>query len=320
MRHVQKIRSAWPVWAMAVVLMVLLVACGSNRESALSTSDEELMAATNQSDFDKLVAEGDALWGERVEEAKLTQAIAKWEEAAKAATPNRTAEERRLALAELYTKIARGHYLMADTHIRFAGGDDDVREDRMKATFNNGVTSAEKALALYSPKFAEAIRNNQDVEDSIPLLDKSAVPAMYWYAASIGKWASYVGFAEIVSRKDSIKMMMDRVYELDSAFFFGGPPRYLGAFFSRLPGFAGKDLDKSRQFFEESIKAAPGYLGTRVLMAQDLALQLEDKELFRTQLEFVVNYDLSQSPEIAAENTFEQRKAKKLLEDMDDLF
>ena len=309
------------IWVIALIgLALALAACGGNRESALNKSDKELMAVTNQSDFDKLIAEGDALWEDRAKADSLKQAIAKWEEATQSATPNRSEDERRLALADLYSKIARGHYLWADAHMRFSGGDEDAREDAMRRKFNDGVTAAEKALALYAPTFAEAIRQNKGVEESIPLLDKRAVPAMYWYASSIGKWASLEGFAEIVSRKDAIKMMMDRVYELDPTYFHGGPPRYLGAFFARIPGFAGKDLNKSRAYFEESIKTSSGYLGTRVLMAQDLATQLDDKALYREQLEFVLKFDLSQAPDIAAENSFEQRKAKALLDDIDDKF
>ena len=52
---------------------------------------------------------------------------------------------------------------------------------------------------------------------------------------------------------------------LDENYFFAGPHRYFGAMYGLAPGFAGGDMDKSREHFEKAIALAPNYLGSRVL-------------------------------------------------------
>lgn len=225
-----------------------------------------------------------------------------------------------MALFDVNTRLARAFYFLADAHIRFEpGDDDDVRDDRMKETYNKGLTAAERALVLYSPKFAQAIKEKKPFNEAAKSLDKGAIPAVYWYATNAGKWALLEGFTEILSRKDDIKAMMDRAAELDPNYFYGGPHRYFGAYFTKLP-FPGGDLKQSKAHFDKAVSMAPNYLGTRVLIAEMHATKAENKAMFKEQLEFVLKFDVESAPELKAENTFEQRKAKALMANIDDLF
>lgn len=301
-----------------LLLAFSALACGANRETALVQSDKELLTGTQQGDFQKAVEEGDAAWAERLDRARLNAAISAWERAAAIETPNLSEDERRRALYDLHIKLARAHYLLADGHIR-TSAEPGTQDELLMETYNRGVTAAEKALAIYSPEFAKAIQLEKPMPEAIQLVDKGGVGAMYWYATNVGKWALLVGFAEILSRKDNIKAIMDRVEELDPLYFHGAPYRYFGAYYTKLP-FPGGDLDKSRQYFDKSITASPDYLATRVLMAELLATKAEDKDLYRKQLELVLAFDLTQNPDLLPENTFEQKKAKQLLDAIDDNF
>lgn len=307
-----------PGLLLLLALLLTSAACGANRETALIRSDKELMAGSQQGDFQKANEEGDAAWAERMERPRLEAALASWEKAATIETPNLSEAERRLALYEVYLKLARGYYFLADSHIRLAG-EPGSQDEAMMDTYNRGVTAAEKALAIYSPDFAKAIQYEKPMPEAIQLIDKGGVGAMYWYATNVGKWALLAGFAEVLSRKDNIKAIMDRVEELDPLYFHAAPYRYFGAYYTKLP-FPGGDPPKSRQYFDKAIAASPDYLATRVLLAEMLATKIEDKELYRQQLEFVLAYDAAKVPELLPENTFEQRKAKLLLAEIDDRF
>lgn len=298
---------------------VLAMACGPGRETALVKSDAELVAAKTQGDFQKTVAEGDEAWTGRKDRAKTEAAIAKWEAATDIATPDLSEDERRAALAGIYEKLARGYYFLADAHVRLGGGDEDKVEEEMKKTFEKGTTAAELGLGVYSKEYAKAIRYETPIPEAIKVLDKGAVPLMYWYATNVGKWALLEGFAEILSRKDNIKAIMDFAEANDPLYFSGAPYRYFGAYYTKLP-FPGGDIEKSKAYFDKAIAADPNYLATRVLFAELNATKSGDKEAFQKHLQHVVDYDLSKAPELEPENHFEQLKAQKLLANMEDYF
>jgi len=315
-----KLQIKQTLWLACLLALVatFITACGADRETALIKSDAELMAATQKGDFDKAIEEGDQAWLERADRKKLEASIAAWEKAATIETPNLSETERREALYGLQTKLARAYYFLADSHIRLSGSGEAIEEEMM-TVYNQGVTAAEKGMALYSPEFAQAIKLEKPMPEAIQLLDKGAVGSMYWYATNVGKWALLAGFAEILSRKDNIKAIMDRVEQLDSLYFYGAPYRYFGAYYTKLP-FPGGDLDKSKQYFDKAIAASPEYLATRVLLAEMYATKAEKKDIYKEQLEFVLKYDLEQSPELKAENLFEQKKAQRLLDKINDNF
>ena len=82
---------------------------------------------------------------------------------------------------------------------------------------------------------------------------------------------------------------------------------------------AGGDLDRSRQHFEYSIGQQPNYFGTRVLMAENLAVKLQDREMFVEQLQYVIDGDPSALEGAEPENAVEQRKAREAMERVDEL-
>ena len=306
-------------YALTLFALLCMTACGAGRQSALVQSDAELLKATGQGDFQAKVAEGDTAWESRKDTAQLEAAIAAWEASTTVATPNLSEEDRRAALAQVYAKLTRAYYFMADSHVRMSGGDEDVLEEKMKQVFEKGATAAELGLGVYSKAYADAIRQETPVPEAIKLLDKGAVPLLYWYATNIGKWALLEGFTEILSRKDNIKAIMDLVEAVAPDYLSGAPYRYFGAYYTKLP-FPGGDIDKSTEYFEKAIAVNPNYLSTRVLYAQMNATKADDKELFKKQLQYVVDFDLSQAPDIGPENHYEQLKAKQMLENIDDLF
>lgn len=260
------------------------------------------------------VAEADALWDQRADRKQLEAAIALWEQAA-AAAPS----------ADVAAKLARGHYLLGDGFMALA--DDVAGRD---AEYQKGLDWATTALKLSAPEFSAAMAGGAKHADAITKAPKESVPAMYWYASNLGKWAASKGFATRIKYKDDIKATMDHVKALDESFFHAGPWRYFGAFEALTAGIAGGDLKKSKDNFAKAVTMAPGYLGTKVLWAELLCVKIQGdadndgqndgKVQFKKLLDEVIAADPNVDPTIAAENGLEQQKAKKLLAKIDDLF
>lgn len=306
MRHVAVVISC--VSALAAGCATTHQANWAEKPAAVAAAPEAATAAAG------VLTEGDELWKQRADKAKLAAALAKWEEAAKVA-PN----------AELAAKLARGHYLMGDGFLSLE--DDAAGRD---AEYQKGLDWATTALKLAAPEFAAAMAGNAKHAEAIKLAPKEAVPAMYWYAANLGKWAAAKGFATKLKYKDDLKATMEHVKSLAPDFFYAAAWRYFGGYEAATAGIAGGSLDKSKENFEKAIQLAPNYFGTKVLYADFLCTKLQKdtdgdgisdgKKKFKELLESVISGDPNVDPEIAAENTIEQAKAKKLLAQIDALF
>lgn len=292
------------------VILGIATSCGGSYESAWEEDDSTGQGTqggetggTGES-AEALVARGDEAWAGRDEEAQVRAAIEAWEQAV-AANPDD---------AETWVKLSRGYYFLSHGHLRWSD------PDAMAETYQTGIRAAERALRALSPEFAERMAAGEHVQDAVSILGADAVPALYWRASNLGRWARLDGFATVLSFKDEIRAVMTRCMELDRYYFFAGPDRYFGAFFAIAPTYAGGDLDRSQQHFEESIRRAPNYFGTHVLYAENLAVKRQDREAFEEHLNTVIEGDPESLPEAAPENRVEQRLARDLLEQADDLF
>lgn len=262
--------------------------------SPTAASPEQLQAA---------IAEGDALWKERGDKAKLIAAIAKWESAAAQGD------------AELLTKLARAHYLLGDGFY-FLEGNHEARY----AEYEKGLAWATRALKLAAPAFVKAMAEGKSHIDSITLAPKEAVPAMYWYATTLGRWAASKGVTTRLRYKDDIKATMDHVKSLDETYFHAAPLRYFGSFEATTAGIAGGSLKKSEEYYKRALELSPAYLGTKVLWADVLCTRKSDRPAYKKLLEEVVAADAAADPDLEPENKLEQLKARQLLAQIDDRF
>lgn len=283
--------------------------CGGGYQS---TWDEPTTANTQQAQAPdaqarrtELISQGDTAWAGRDDPEQIRAAIAAWEQAVEI-----DAED-----AETWTKIARAYYFLADGHLRFSD------PTQMPDNYQSGLRASERALRIYSPEFAQRMAAGARMEDAVQLITvREAVAPLYWRATNLGKWAQTQGFEVVLSHKDEIRAMMSRCMELDRYYFHAGPDRYFGAFFAIAPTFAGGDLARSRQHFDESLRHENNYFGTHVLFAENLAVKLQDRALFEQHLRFVIDGDPEALPDVAPENRVEQRKARDLLARIDELF
>ena len=152
------------------------------------------------------------------------------------------------------------------------------------------------------------------------MLGRNAVPLMYWYASNLGKWAKATGFSTVLKHKDRIFKLISRVYELDRDFYHGAADRYFGAFYAIAPSFAGGDINKSFEHFQESLKREPKYLATYVLIAEFYAPKAQDPQIFDEHLKFVLEAPTNILPGLEPEAVIEKKKAENLLKKKDDLF
>lgn len=302
-------------WIAVLALVPMLTACSmfaAERESgyeqapapAPAKSAESAAAATVTGETTAAAADvlaaADAAFEKRDDRAQLELAIAGYEKAL-VTMPNEV---------KLYERLARATYFLADAHLRAEPG-------KQEEAYNKSIEWGERCMAL-DPDFKTKVAGGAKPDEAAKGLSKDYAGCIYWAAAALGKWATIKGFATRVANKDRIKNWVDTVTALDPNYFYGAPDRYWGAYYAILPGFMGKDLNKSEEHFKKSLAIAPNYFGTKVLMAERLATERSDRALYKALLEEVLNADPNVQPEIAPENKVEQVKAKELLAQIDE--
>jgi len=294
-------------WVALVSMAILVASCGSTRETAWDTSSGSVqLDDAARAQVAQLMAAADAAWAKRDDPAQAKAAVDAWTKAGEIDPKN----------AKALSELTHAIYFYADCHLRFDEGNPDL----YKSTHEQGTRAAERALSAMSPSFAEKMASGERIEEAIKVLDASAVPALYWRSSNLGRWAKLDSFATLLSYKDEIREVMEFCLDEDPHYWYQGPDRYFGVFYAVAPGFAGGDMKKSAAHFNIAIDAHPNYFGTRILMAEEWAVKEDNRPLFEELVNYVLAGDPNVIPEIAPENACEQRKAKKLMAQIDELF
>lgn len=292
----------------AMVVAIATAACGAQSKGLDSATERKELSQEQTSQHDQLVAQGDAAWEQRADKAQLQAALSSWEQAA-ALKPDDW---------KTYEKLARGFYFLADGYLAFEGDD-----AAFLGAHEKGYNIAEKGLAALSKDFEDRRLAGTNFEDAIKVVGREGVPLMYWYASNIGKWGKAQGTTTVLRYKDRIFKTVSRTLELHPEFFYAAPNRYFGAYYAVAPSFAGGDKHKSQEHFAKSLQQFPNYLGTHVLIAENLAPKFADEggeEMFDKHIEFVLAAPVDIIPELAPEHAAEKRKAELLKAKKDDLF
>ncbi|MAY80920.1 MAG: hypothetical protein CL930_09080 [Deltaproteobacteria bacterium] len=281
-----------------LALFTLLAATGCQKHSAVF---EQMVANGTSEESATLYEEGLALWAERDDAAQMKSALDKFEASYRSDPTNR----------EAAVMLTRGYYWYGDVKVS--------TEEEKLATWDNAVQWGGRCLAVNS-EFAELLTKKEKEVDAIRVMTKDDAGCLYFYASALGKWAKLQGFGTLLKHKDTVKAFIAKVDELDHTYFHAGPDRYWGAYYAIAPSFAGGDLPTSKKHFEQSLADQPDYLGTKVLMAANYAVKMQDPALFEKLLNEVIAADADAIPEAGPENRAEQVKAKDLLSKKSDFF
>ncbi|MFT4622086.1 MAG: hypothetical protein ACI9KE_004120 [Polyangiales bacterium] len=286
----------------AVLVVIFLVACGKHPGSYDNSAAAAAEGAKAAASTDAATA-ADQAWSERFDEQRLKDALDAYEAIAAADSTNRQALER----------LTRGWYFWGDAF----SDDKDTKVERWGTAIEWGT----RCLSL-NEQFAQAIADGKKEKEAVEFATRADVPCLYWTATALGKWGKAQSLSKTLRHLPTVKAYVSTTEQLDPAYFNYGPARYWGAYYSALPSFAGRDFDKSTEYFAASIEGAPYYLATRVLRAEMLAVGTANVSLFDADLAHVLAADANAKPDagVTAENMKEQEKAKSLIARRSELF
>ncbi|MBI5366038.1 MAG: hypothetical protein HZA54_03295 [Planctomycetes bacterium] len=151
--------------------------------------------------------------------------------------------------------------------------------------------------------------------------DRADLAPLFWTAYA---WGSRINLQrnspDSVAELPAVQQVMQRVIELDPAYFNAAPHLFFGVTLGARSAALGGDLAGSRTHFEAALAGSGRrYLLTQVLYARFYAVSAQDRTLFVKLLTEVKNAPAELAPEQALANAIARRRAEKLLAQVDDL-
>jgi hypothetical protein len=281
----------------AVVVVAVVAACSSSPrvlDTPIARAAEEMPSDAHA----RAVAEAEAAFADRLDEARLRRAIDAW--------------TRAIALRETdvaaYTALARAWYFLADGHLAF----DAARRDEMKRAYEQAAAYAERGLRALSPEFERRRRAGEGVDAASRDLGEPAAPLLYWWALCVIRWADLDGWMTAAGIYKEVFRVMERVRVLDDAVDHAGPDRFFGAARAESPAIAGGSLTESRAFFDRAVALAPDYLETHLQIARTLARRAGDRALFEASVKKIADTAPDSVPDAIPEQEIARRKARAM--------
>ena len=257
----------------------------------------------NRLNYEYLIKEGKLYWEKRANPKSAKMAVLFFEKAFELNPQN----------FELTVSLSRACYFQG----YYIEIDPAKRDTLYLKGANAALTGFQNTAYFQSFVDTTSIDNSQLQITAIRKAPVETIPALYWWAANFGRYLTTKPVLTRIESREIIETAMHRIATLDEDYYYGGPTRFFGTFYSRLPGVP---LDRAKRNFDQSLADSPDYLGTRVLRARYYHTKLGNRDLFEEDLNYVINADPSVLPDAMPENLFEQEKAKELLKHTSILF
>ena len=210
----------------------------------------------------------------------------------------------------------------AQAYAAYASVLDEDEQDRAAYLSDRAKQYALKALEM-TPPFNGALGKPLEIfQERLRQTEKKQVPTLFW----VGNiWAGWIAAgnegAAAMADLPWVEALMERVLELDPGFYYGGPHLFQAILLSARPEQFGGNLKKAEEHFQKARTYGQGkFLMTDVYYAEYYARQTLNRDLFVSTLKRVLATSAQVEPDLTLANTLAQRKAKKLLAQVDEFF
>ncbi len=177
------------------------------------------------------------------------------------------------------------------------------------------------ALLRKNPLLLEQLKARKYEEALAPYGPKD-IDFLYWAAVGwIGAFAADPFDMKQLTALPEAGALMERVVALDLHYGQGAIDVFYIMYYGSLPQYMGGDLGKARAHFEKAMAAASrGDTSPLLSMATTVSVKEQKAGEFKALLSRVLEVEVDKYPEYRLVNTLNQRKARWLLEHIDDYF
>jgi len=198
-----------------------------------------------------------------------------------------------------------------------------IKDQERNNIFNEKTKEWAISLLNTYPNFKKSRNSDFEIyEKEINKFSKKDIDYVFWAANAWIMWIiSNTENLEALLDLPKARAIIDRIYLLDSSYYYGAPHLFYGIFYSFLPEVYGGDLKKSEKEFDEALKySGDMFLLTKVSYAQYYLKAKNDKNKFKQILEEIINADIDKYPEQRLMNILAKKQAKELLDNINNFF
>jgi len=227
-----------------------------------------------------------------------------------------------LAAAQGFTEYS---YVFVDSRIDEARAESleraDALRNRARRLYIRAYGYGMRGLEVRHPGFAAALDN--DADSALKRVTRRDVPLLYWTAASRGLTISLSKTSpELIAELPLVETIIRRVAELDENFGAGAVPEFLITLEAAHSGVKPEvQQELMRQHFERAVELSQGKrAGTFVSFAENACVPAQNNAEFQSLLEKALAVDTDADPDNRLANLVAQRRARWLLNHIDELF
>jgi len=171
----------------------------------------------------------------------------------------------------------------------------------------------------FRKNFSGSIEN---FEKALNEFGKDDIPAIFWIANA---WGNYVNLnrdnVDALADLPKVEDMMNFVLKYDESYFYGGAHLFFGTILASMPAMFGGDTTAGRVHFEKAIQISDSnFLMIYYYYAKSYAVMTQNKDLFESLLNKVINAPENLLPEQNLANEIARAKAEELLKHESEYF
>lgn len=176
-----------------------------------------------------------------------------------------------------------------------------------------------RALELRFPVASEALV--RDPGAALERAEEGDIPLLYWTAAA---WGAAINLGthrpDLLVDLPVVRALVERCLELEPAWNRGSVHEAAMLLYA-LPATMGGDLETARHHYERAVELHGGTrASTYVSWAATVSVREQDREEFRKMLQTALDVDADAVPSQTLANRLAQRRARQLLDDIDEYF
>lgn len=196
--------------------------------------------------------------------------------------------------------------------------EDQARKQRLS---KKRLDIAMQGICAHSQNWCGLQQKNYDeVRALLPQTDRDDIGGLFsvttawaaWIQANKDDWNAIAQLAQV-------KLIMQRVLEIDESYEQGAAHLYMAVMESLLPESLGGKPDLAQQHFQRAVQLAPENLMNKVLYAKYYARMVFDRDLHDSLLKSTLAAKTT-APGLTLINTVAQQQARQLLDSADDYF
>ncbi|HHH35535.1 MAG TPA: hypothetical protein ENK48_01740 [Gammaproteobacteria bacterium] len=194
---------------------------------------------------------------------------------------------------------------------------------RARVLSDRALEYARRAICVDAPAFCtgEARQYDRFVEMVAAVRDRDHLAELYTYATTWAAWIQiHASRWSSVAELPKVSALLEAVVELDEDYDHGQAHVYLGVINAQLPPSLGGRPEVGRAHFERAIELSHGRnLIAKVEFARTYARLMYDRTLYERLLREVIAAEPRRNG-LTLSNVIAQRRARKLLAEIDDYF